>query len=72
MVPTQSIIPVLKGQQVLLVQNGVVKAQPVTLGFRGDEKVQILEGLNVGDTILTTALMSLREGSPVIVNKIVE
>lgn len=72
MIPTQAIIPVLKGQQVLLVKNGIVKAQPVTVGFRGDEKVQIIEGINIGDTILTTALMSLREGSPVIVNKITE
>lgn len=72
MIPTQAIIPVLKGQQVFIVHNGIVKAQPVTIGFRGDEKVQVLEGINVGDTILTTALMSVREGSPVIINKIVE
>lgn len=72
MIPTQAIIPVLKGQQVLIVKDGVAKAQPITLGFRGDEKVQVVEGLNVGDTVLTTALMSLRDGSPVIVNKIVQ
>ncbi|HUH73494.1 MAG TPA: efflux RND transporter periplasmic adaptor subunit [Chitinophagales bacterium] len=72
MVPTQAIIPVLKGQEILIAKNGIVKVQPVTLGFRGDKKVQVVEGLNVGDTILTTALMSLRDGSPVIVNKIVE
>ncbi len=72
MVPTQAIIPVLKGQEILIAKNGTVKSQPITLGFRGDKKVQVIEGLNVGDTILTTALMSLRDGSSVIVNKIVE
>lgn len=72
MIPTQAIIPVLKGQQVFVVENGTAVAKPVTLGFRGDAKVQIIEGLNVGDTVLTTGLMSLREGSKVVVNKIID
>lgn len=72
MVPTQAIIPVLKGQQVFVAENGVVVARPVTLGFRGDTKVQITEGLKVGDTVLTTGLMSLRPGSNVIVNNIID
>lgn len=72
MIPTQAIIPVLKGQQVYIVENGVAVAKPVTLGFRGDAKVQIVEGLNVGDTVLTTGLMSLKPGSNIIVNKIID
>ncbi len=72
MVPTQAIIPILKGQQVYIIENGVAVAKPVTLGFRGDTKVQITEGLDVGDTVLTTGLMSLKEGSKVIVNKFID
>lgn len=72
MIPTQAIIPILKGQQVYIVENGAAVAKPVTLGFRGDAKVQITEGLNVGDTVLTTGLMSLKPGGKVIVNKFID
>lgn len=72
MVPTQAIIPILKGQQVFVAENGTVVAKPVTLGFRGDKKIQIVDGLNAGDTVITTGLMSLRAGAPVIIKSITD
>lgn len=63
MVPTQAIIPILKGQQVMKVVDGAVQPQPVVLGFRDAGKVQVLEGLTAGDTIVTTGILSLRPGS---------
>lgn len=72
MVPTESIIPILKGQQVLTVKDGVVAPAKVVLGVRTDTKVQILEGLQAGDTVITTGLMSLRPGAPVEIIKIVQ
>jgi membrane fusion protein (multidrug efflux system) len=72
MVPTESIIPILKGQQVLTVKDGVVTPAKVVLGVRTDTKVQVLEGLLAGDTVITTGLMSLRPGAPVEIIKIVQ
>jgi len=63
MIPTQAIIPILKGQQVMKVVDGAVQPQPVVLGFRDAGKVQVLEGLSAGDTIVTTGILSLRPGS---------
>jgi membrane fusion protein (multidrug efflux system) len=65
MVPTQAIIPVLKGQTVLVRKNGVVASIPVRTGIRTATRVQIVNGLVAGDTIITTGIMQLRPGMPV-------
>lgn len=65
MAPTQSIIPVLKGQTVYVKKHGVSVSVPVTIGIRTATEVQIVSGLSAGDTVLTTGLMQMREGEPV-------
>ncbi len=65
MVPTQAVIPVLKGQTVLIRKNGVVVSIPVTIGIRTSTDVQIVSGLSDGDTVITTGVMQLRPGMPV-------
>lgn len=61
MVPTQSIIPILKGQKVIVSKNGVAEEVKVITGIRSDEKIQITEGLSEGDTVLTTGLLSVKK-----------
>lgn len=63
MIPTQSIIPVLKGQKVLIARNGEAEEVKVITGVRTDDKIQILEGLKEGDTVLTTGLLSVKKGA---------
>ncbi|MCE3226641.1 MAG: family efflux transporter, subunit [Bacteroidetes bacterium] len=63
MIPTQSVIPVLKGQKVWISKNGIAREIKVITGIRTEDKIQILEGLNVGDTVLTTGLMSVKKDS---------
>jgi len=63
MIPTQSIIPVLKGQKVLVSRAGIAEEIMVVTGIRTDDKIQILEGLKSGDTVLTTGLMSVKKGA---------
>lgn len=65
MVPTQAVIPVLKGQTVLVRRNGVVVSVPVKIGIRTATEVQIITGLSEGDTVITTGIMQLRPGIPV-------
>lgn len=65
MVPTQAVIPVLKGQTVLARKNGMVVSIPVKTGIRTAASVQITDGLAEGDTVITTGLMQLRAGMPV-------
>ncbi|MGE5313690.1 MAG: efflux RND transporter periplasmic adaptor subunit [Acidobacteriota bacterium] len=65
LVPTQAIIPVLKGQTVLVKRNGVVASVPVTVGTRQSSTVQITNGLSANDTVITTGLLQLKPGMPV-------
>lgn len=65
MVPTQAIIPVLKGQTVLLKKNGKVVTVAVKTGIRTPTAIQITDGISAGDTVLTTGILQLRPGMPV-------
>jgi len=63
MVPTQSIIPILKGQQVFVCRNNKAEAVAVETGLRNETKVEILSGLQAGDSLIVTGIMGLRPGS---------
>ena len=68
LIPTESIIPVLMGKKVFISSNGIATEVMVETGTRTEKSVLILSGLNVGDTVLTTGIMSLKKDAPVIVN----
>ncbi|MEX2435887.1 MAG: efflux RND transporter periplasmic adaptor subunit [Balneolaceae bacterium] len=65
MVPTISLIPELNSQKLFVIRNGVVAEVRVPTGIRTSEKVQILDGVAPGDTVLTTGLLQVRPGSEV-------
>jgi len=65
MIPTQSIIPILKGQKVLVARSGQADEVKVMTGVRTEDKIQITEGLQEGDTILTSGLLSVKKGSKI-------
>ncbi len=65
MVPSQAVVPVLNGQQLLLSKHGKATPVDVTLGLRNDSTVQVTSGIQVGDTILTSGMMQLRPGTSV-------
>jgi membrane fusion protein (multidrug efflux system) len=67
LVPTQSVVPTQKGQNVYVVRGGKATPQPVETGIRNDTAVQILSGLNPNDTVITTGIMQLRPQTPVTV-----
>jgi len=64
LIPTQCIIPTLKGKKVLLCKNGKAQDALVETGFRSDEQIEILSGLEVGDSVLTSGLMSIKSDAP--------
>jgi membrane fusion protein (multidrug efflux system) len=65
MIPTIALVPELEGQKVYLYKKGKVVPQSVQTGIRTDQKVQILEGVSFGDTLLTTGLLQVRPGMQV-------
>lgn len=50
---------------VWVINEGTVSLRPVKAGAFGDDKIQILEGLQQGDVIVTAGVQKLREGQKV-------
>ena len=65
MIPTQSIVPVLKGQKVFVVRKGKADEVAVSTDYRTATMVEITQGLQAGDSVVTTGLLSLRKGAKV-------
>lgn len=69
-VPSEAIVPEMGKDKIFLYKSG--KAEPVEIvtGIRTESEVQVLKGLQVGDTILTSGTLQLRMGLPVILDNI--
>lgn len=70
LVPSQAIIPTTRDKKVALVRGGKANLVVVELGTRTEDKVEILSGLQPGDTILTTGMMQIKQGMEVQVTKV--
>lgn len=68
LIPTEAVIPVLKGKVVYVSKNGKAQQVPIETGTRTADKILVLSGLNVGDTVLTTGAMALKPDAEVKVN----
>lgn len=68
MVPTEALIPIQNGKKIFIKENGLAKEVEVETGARTASDVRVLSGIKVGDTILTSGVMSLRNGTPIKVN----
>jgi membrane fusion protein (multidrug efflux system) len=64
-VPTQALIPIQNGKKIFVAQGGKAKEIIVETGARTDKNILITDGLKPGDTVLTTGVMSLKDGAPV-------
>lgn len=69
-IPTQAVIQEMGIPKVYLYKSG--KAQPVAIetGIRTDADIQVLKGLSVGDTIITSGTLQLRTDLPVTLDNI--
>lgn len=65
MVPTEAVIPDLKGKKVYRIKDGKAESIKIITGLRTDEKIQVTEGLSIGDTIIVRGIMSLKPGASV-------
>lgn len=70
MVPTQSIIPELDGKKVFKFNAGKAVPVAVETGIRRDATIQVTEGINAGDTILTTGLLQVRPGADIYISEL--
>lgn len=64
-VPSQVIVPIQNGKKVYIANKGQAKEVMVETTSRTDSSVLVLSGLNIGDTLITSGVMSLKDETPI-------
>ena len=64
-VPSEAIIPIQNGKKVFISVGGKAKEIRIETTTRTDASVLVLSGLNAGDTLITSGVMSLKNDTPV-------
>ena len=65
MIPTEAVIPQELNKQVIIAKNGKAKFVTVKTGVRKEATIEVVTGLEPGDTLITTGLLFLKPDSPV-------
>lgn len=72
MVPTECVIPDLKSSKVYIYKNGIAVAKDVKTDLRTDTKIQIIDGLKAGDSVVISGLIQIRPKSPLKILKVIK
>lgn len=70
LVPTQAVVPELNGHKVYVSRAGKVESKKVQIGIRTAENVQIIEGINLQDTVITSGILQMRPGASVSITSV--
>lgn len=68
LIPVNSLMSTIDGQQVYKMINDKVSAQPIKIGQRYQDSIQVLEGLKLTDRVVIAGQEKLREGASVKIN----
>ena len=60
-IPSEAVIPQMNGEKVFICKNGKAASMIINTGIRTERDVEVTDGLNPGDTLITTGLLQLRE-----------
>jgi membrane fusion protein (multidrug efflux system) len=63
MVPTEAVVPGSGGQSVFVSRDGKAISKDIELGIRTGRTVQVTKGLSPGDTIVTSGILQVKQGS---------
>jgi len=69
-VPSEAIIPEMGKNIIYTYKDGEARPTEILTGLRTESRVQVLDGLNIGDTVITTGVMQLRTGMKVSINNL--
>ncbi len=70
LIPSNCIIPETRNKKVALIKNGKVKFAVVETGFRGQDKVEILSGMEPGDTFAINGILFLKPDAEVKIRQV--
>lgn len=63
--PTMAVIPDLRGQKAYVVKQGLAQPVKIETGARTDSTIEVISGINPGDSVITSGLLQIKPGSPV-------
>ncbi len=70
--PSEAIVAEMGRSIAYLYKDGKAQKVELTKGLRTESKVQITQGLSVGDTLIISGVMQLRDGMPVTIDNIIK
>src|ERR1035437_2781102 len=70
MVPTEAVIPQARTKQLIVAKKGRASFVTITTGIRNASSVQILTGINPGDTVVTTGILFLKQNAALNFSKV--
>jgi membrane fusion protein, multidrug efflux system len=70
MIPSQALIPEMDKKKVFVLKQGKATPQEVETGTRTESRIQVTEGLQLGDTVITSGILQLRPGASVKVTEV--
>jgi len=70
MIPTQALIPQEQNKSVIVARSGKAHFITVETGIRQSSNIEIYDGIQSGDTIITSGLLFLKEGSKLIYSSV--
>ena len=62
-IPTQAIVPSETNKSVIIARNGKVHFIQIVTGIRQASNIEVTHGIQTGDTIITSGVLFLKEGS---------
>ena len=72
LLPTEAVIPDLKSSIVYIYQNGVAATKAVKTDMRTDTKIQVIDGLKPGDSVVVSGLIQMRPKVPLKIVKVIK
>lgn len=70
LIPSQAVIPTSMDKKVAVVRGGKAQMVTVQLGTRTSDRVEVMTGLQAGDTVILTGLMQVKPGMDVKITKV--
>jgi RND family efflux transporter MFP subunit len=68
-VPRQAVVYNEEGARVFVITDGKAYSKKIKTGLQNDSEIEVLEGLNAGETVVKIGTNNLRDGIPVVITK---
>lgn len=71
-IPSEAIIPEMEGEIVYVFRKGKATSVKINTGLRTESLVQVVDGLEFGDTLIISGILQLRQNLPVVLDTLIK